>query len=283
MRLCRFDDDRIGLVRGTQVHDVTHVVERLGPYRYPLPRHDVLVASLPGLRPELERAADAVAGKPLGDVALLSPVANPGKLIGAPVNYAAHEAEGAADAGINFGKQVAKIREIALFLKANSALAGPSEGIEIRYPEKRTDHEVELAAVIGRRADRVPVADALSFVAGYTIGLDITTRGPEDRSFRKSSDGFAVLGPWLVTADEIGSPDALDLDLHVNGECRQRANTKDLLVGVADLIAWASENYVLEPGDVIFTGTPEGVGPLAAGDRLVARIDGIGTMTVDVR
>ncbi len=109
--------------------------------------------------------------------------------------------------------------------------------------------------MIGKPADRVPVAAALDYVAGYAIGLDMTVRGPEERSLRKSIDSYSVLGPWLTTADEVADPGALDIELHVNGELRQRANTRDLVIGIPELIAWASAYYTLLPGDVIFTGT----------------------------
>jgi 2-keto-4-pentenoate hydratase/2-oxohepta-3-ene-1,7-dioic acid hydratase in catechol pathway len=283
VRLCRFDDDRFGLLRDGAIHDVTKAVRDVGTYRYPLPTSDPMIAGLDALRPLLERAANDAAPLPLAGVKLRNPVANPSKLICAPVNYAAHLAEGEADSAINFGKHVAKIREVALFLKARSALAGAGDGIALRNLDRRNDHEIELALVIGRAADRVPEERAMEHVAGYTIGLDITTRGPEDRSFRKSSDTYAVLGPWLVTADEIDDPAALDLVLHVNGAERQRANTRDLAVGMPELIAWASRCYTLLPGDVIYTGTPAGVGPIVPGDVISASITGIGEMEVAVR
>jgi 2-keto-4-pentenoate hydratase/2-oxohepta-3-ene-1,7-dioic acid hydratase in catechol pathway len=115
------------------------------------------------------------------------------------------------------------------------------------------------------------------------IGLDVTIRGSEDRSFRKSADSYSVLGPWLVTADEIPDPGRLDLQLAVNGEMRQQSNTSYLILGVAELIELASSFYTLHPGDVVFTGTPEGVSPIAPGDSIVATIERIGTMEVGVR
>src|SRR5207302_2075817 len=108
-------------------------------------------------------------------------------------------------------------------------------------------------------------------VAGYCIGFDITVRGPEERSLRKSIDGYTVLGPWLVTADEVKDPAALDLELKVNGETRQRANTRDLIIPIPELIAFASSFYTLMPGDVLLTGTPEGVGPIGPGDVQIGR------------
>jgi 2-keto-4-pentenoate hydratase/2-oxohepta-3-ene-1,7-dioic acid hydratase in catechol pathway len=120
-------------------------------------------------------------------------------------------------------------------------------------------------------------------VAAYSIGLDMTIRGPEERSFRKSGDSYTVLGPWLVTADEI--PDIADLELQitVNGELRQKANTGQLIIDTPGLIEFASSFYTLYPGDILLTGTPEGVGPVRPGDAMCARIGGIGEMTVQVR
>jgi len=108
-------------------------------------------------------------------------------------------------------------------------------------------------------------------------------RGPEERSLRKSVDSYTVLGPWLVTADEIGKPGELNLRLSVNGELRQQANTRELILGIPELIELASSFYSLHPGDVLLTGTPEGVGPVKPGDRMIAEIQGIGRMEVAVR
>jgi 2-keto-4-pentenoate hydratase/2-oxohepta-3-ene-1,7-dioic acid hydratase in catechol pathway len=136
--------------------------------------------------------------------------------------------------------------------------------------------------IIGQAARNVPAARALDYVAGYCIGLDITIRGPEERSFRKSPDTYTVLGPWVVTADELEDPSRLGFSIAVNGEIRQSANTDDLVLGVKELIELASSFYTLHPGDVILTGTPQGVGPLRPGDVLVAKMDGIGEMHVKV-
>jgi 2-keto-4-pentenoate hydratase/2-oxohepta-3-ene-1,7-dioic acid hydratase in catechol pathway len=125
--------------------------------------------------------------------------------------------------------------------------------------------------------------DALGHVAGYAIGLDITIRGPEERSLRKSPDSYAVLGPWLVTPDEIANPGDLDVRITVNGEERQNSNTRYLILGVAELIEYASSFYTLYPGDIIITGTPEGVSPIQPGDVISAYVERIGTMEVKVR
>ncbi|MEE8247632.1 MAG: fumarylacetoacetate hydrolase family protein [Alphaproteobacteria bacterium] len=283
MRLARYDDDRLGVVEGERVRDVSAVLERLPALRWPLPLGDVLIARLEDLRPEIARLAADAPAKPLAEVRLLSPVANPSKIIAAPVNYQKHLDEARADAAIHHGAELKTIDRYGLFLKANSALVGPGEGIRLRFPERRNDHEVELAAVIGREGSDIAAERALDHVVGYAIGLDMTVRGPEDRSLRKSIDSYAVLGPWLVTADEIADPGTLDLELTLNGEVRQRSNTRHLIFDVPKLIAYASAAYTLYPGDVIMTGTPEGVGPVAAGDVIEAEIEGIGAMTVEVR
>jgi 2-keto-4-pentenoate hydratase/2-oxohepta-3-ene-1,7-dioic acid hydratase in catechol pathway len=137
--------------------------------------------------------------------------------------------------------------------------------------------------VIGKQANNVSSRDALMHVAGYSIGLDITIRGTEDRSFRKSPDTYTVLGPWLVTPDEIGDPGNLDLNIAVNGEMRQNSNTKYMILGVPELIELASSFYTLYPGDIISTGTPEGVSPIVPGDSIVAYVEKIGSMSICVR
>ena len=283
MRLCRFGNGRLGVVNGDALRDVTAALDVLPGYRHPLPRHDVLIEHLDALRPAISAMAATAPALPLAGAPLLSPVANPGKLIGAPVNYQKHLEEVRANAALHHNNQIAVIQTAGLFLKATSSLVGAGEGIALRKLDRRSDHEVELAVVVGQRASRIARADALQYVAGYCIGLDITIRGPEERSLRKSVDSYSVLGPWLVTADEIPNPGTLDLLLSVNGEIRQQSNTADLILGVPELVEYASSFYTLFPGDVIFTGTPEGVSPIQPGDTITACIEKIGTMQVVVR
>lgn len=282
MKLCRFDDNRLGVVSGDQVHDVTEVLAKLPALHYPYPMFDALIASLPDLRGEIERLATRARAIPLGSCALLPPLANPGKIVAAPVNYQKHLQEVRKDANLHHGNMINEIERAGLFLKATSSLVGQSEGVRLVHADRRNDHEVELAVVIGKRAKNVSRETALSYVAGYCIGLDITIRGPEERSFRKSPDSYTVLGPWLVTADELPDPSALDLSIEVSNEPRQRSNTADLILDVPALIAFASSFYTLVPGDVLLTGTPEGVGPIQPGDNMKATIERIGTMHVAV-
>ena len=285
MRLCRFGSGSLGEIDGATVRDVTAALDVLPACRYPLPPYDLMIANLDRV---IERARAIVGdapGVPLSSARLLSPVANPGKIVCAPVNYQKHLDEVRDQSQLHHGNEghTAPIHSAGLFLKASSALVGPGEGIALRKLDRRNDHEVELAVVIGKEATNVSRGDALGHVAGYAIGLDITIRGPEERSLRKSPDSYAVLGPWLVTPDEIGNPGDLDLRIAVNGEQRQSSNTRYLILGVAELIEYASSFYTLYPGDVIMTGTPEGVSPIQPGDVISAYIERIGTMEVKVR
>jgi 2-keto-4-pentenoate hydratase/2-oxohepta-3-ene-1,7-dioic acid hydratase in catechol pathway len=282
MKLCRYDEHRVGLVEADTVRDVTPVLEALGAFTYPLPKYDPFIARLGSLKARIEDAARQATPVSLDRVKLLAPVANPGKIIAAPVNYTRHLQEALADKGIHHGNLVSEIQKAGMFLKATSAVVGPGEGVKLVHTDRRNDHEVELALVIGSTAKNVRAAEALEYVAGYCIGLDMTIRGPEERSFRKSPDSYCVLGPWLATPDEVGPPGALQVSITVNGEPRQQASTSDLILGVGELIAWASSFYTLHPGDVILTGTPQGVGPVKPGDTMLAAIERIGAMQVKV-
>jgi 2-keto-4-pentenoate hydratase/2-oxohepta-3-ene-1,7-dioic acid hydratase in catechol pathway len=263
MKICRFDEDRVGILRGDKVFDVTN----LGRER--------LIHPVPA---DLEKRPS----KPLASVRLLSPVPPPGKVLAAPVNYKAHIAEMKQN-NVSPGHNIWDIDKSGLFLKASSSIVGPSQGIAQRFPDRRTDFEVELVAVIGREASEVPRKKALDHVAGYCLGLDITVRGTEDRSFRKSIDSYTVLGPWLTTADEVPDPQKIQISITQNGKLRQSTSTSDMLWDLARLIEFASSFYTLRPGDVLFTGTPSGVNPIAPGDVLVASSDVLGTMEVKVR
>jgi 2-keto-4-pentenoate hydratase/2-oxohepta-3-ene-1,7-dioic acid hydratase in catechol pathway len=283
MRLCRFDNGRLGIVEGDSLRDVTAALDVLPAYRYPLPSCDPLIQNLAAVTARIRTLLPAAPALPLPAVTLLSPVANPGKVIAAPVNYQKHLDEVRGDEDLHHQNPINTIHKAGLFLKATSALAGAGEGIALRKLERRNDHEIELVFVIGKTARNVSKDEALGYVAGYAIGLDITIRGPEERSLRKSADSYAILGPWLVTADEIPDPGVLDLSLSVNGETRQQSNTRNLILGVPQLIELASSFYTLHPGDVFFTGTPEGVSPIEPGDSIRATIERIGSMDVKVR
>jgi len=283
MRICRYNDDCLGLVKGDQLIDVTIALERIPKLRWPRPPEDAMIANLDAIKLDIEENRKMGYVQGVNNVTLKSPVANPPKIIAAPANYMDHVDEAKDDVEINFGREIKTINEYGLFLKANSALVGAGEGITLGHTDRRNDHEIEIAIIIGKTAKNVAYDDALDIVAGYAIGLDNTVRGVEDRSLRKSLDSYAVLGPWMTTADEIGDPDDLDFSISVNGEVRQNSNTKYLIFNCRKLIEYASKFYTLYPGDILMTGTPQGVGPIEPGDRLVCKVDIIGQMEVEVR
>ena len=279
MRFCRFDDDRYGIVSGDRVHDITDAVHKVLAGKKPARWGDAMVSHLAEIRAAVGDGSRFPA-KPLASVTLLSPVANPSKLIAAPTNYHAHVAEmQARRPGSGPGKG---IRESGLFLKANSAMAGAGEGVHIRFPDRLNEHELEFMIVIGKQGSDIPEDKALDHVAAYCLSLDMTVRGPEERSFRKSIDSYAVIGPWMVTKDEIADPNDIPFKLFCNGELRHNAHTNDLIFNCQKLIALASEFYTLYPGDVIFTGAPAGVGPVKPGDVLTAECAAIGPMEVKI-
>ena len=282
MKICRFDNDRLGVIVDGMVRDVTAAqndIRAAHPYDA---KSDAIIAALPEWRSRLADMAADAAPITLESVNLLPPVARPGKLMAAPVNYKAHIDEAQADPGIRHIERTTKIREAGIFLKSNTALIGAGSTIPIRFPDRRNDHEFEFVIVIGSECSRVKQADALDVIAGYTLGLDMTVRGPEDRSARKSCDGYAVLGPWFVTADEIADPDDVSFHGAVNGDIKQDANTKDQVLSIRELIEYASEYYTLYPGDVMYTGSPEGVSEVKAGDELHFVCDQVGEFRIGV-
>ena len=283
MKICRFDDDRLGMVEGDEVLDVTPALAEIPAQRWPLAQGDPLLTHIERVAAAAKSLLPSAPRKPVASVRLLAPVPNPSKIIGAPINYDDHIEESKRDPGISHGRtNIRHIGDWGLFLKANSSLVGAGEEIRLRFPDRRNDHEVELAVVIGRRGDRIRKEQALDHVWGYSIGLDMTVRGPELQCFRKSIDTYSVLGPWIVSKDEISDPDALDLSIRVNGELRQSSNTRYLVYNVERLIEYASSMYTLHPGDIIMTGTPAGVGPVKPGDLLSAEIQSIGRLDIRI-
>ncbi len=206
-----------------------------------------------GIARAREAVAQGRAAISLKDARLLAPVPRPGKIIGIGLNYADHAAEG--------GREQPKYPTI--FTKAVSAVVGPGESIRMPLVTSQIDFEGEMAVVIGKRAKEVSSREALDYVAGYTICNDVSGRDYQQRSSPtagKSFDTFAPLGPVLVTRDEIPDPHVLNIRTLVNGEEMQRSNTKQLIFNVNYLIDYLSHIFPLDPGDVITTGTPAGVG-----------------------
>ncbi|MER6103859.1 fumarylacetoacetate hydrolase family protein [Streptomyces sp. NPDC001832] len=271
MRLALFNKGRLGLVDGYEIVDVTEQLAGSSTPGAAGALHQHIETAARGGATEIDLAGRARV--PLAEAVLEAPLPRPGKIVGAPVNYLDHKAE---------MEYTTSVADLGVFLKANSSVIGPGQDILLPYTDKRTDQEGELGVVIGRTATHVSADDALDHVFGYTCVLDITVRSGEDRSTRKSFDTFTPIGPWVVTADEIPDPDALDLRCDVGGTTRQRTNTADLIFGVRELIAYTSSVMTLHPGDVIATGTPAGVGPLSHGDRVVLEIEQVGRLEVGV-
>lgn len=220
-----------------------------------------------------EEALQTATALPRADVVTLAPVPDPSKIVAAPVNYRNHQAEMNSDS---------RIDALGVFLKAPSSAAGHESVVRLPYTDRRFDQEGEFAVVIGRTARHVRAADALQHVFGFTPLLDMTMRGGEDRSVRKSFDTFTPMGPTLVTPDEVPEIDQLELKLWVDGALRQRADLADLIWDVPRLIAYASSVMTLLPGDIVTTGTPEGVGAVRDGDRIELEITGLDRLGVEV-
>lgn len=219
------------------------------------------------------------------DVRIGTPLANIGKIVCVGLNYADH----AKESGLPVPS------EPVLFMKATSAITGPNDTVVIPRNSEKTDWEVELGIVIGRKAQYVEIDEALDYVAGYCIVNDVSERafqtergGQWDKG--KGCDTFAPIGPWLVTADEIADLRNLDLRLEVSGELRQQGNTRTMIFGVDEIVSYISQFMTLNPGDVISTGTPPGVGAgmnpptfLKPGDQMTLSISGLGEQRQDVR
>lgn len=212
---------------------------------------------------------------------LRAPIPDPGKVICIGLNYRDHAAESGMEPP----------PEPVVFSKFSSAVIGPDEAIRLPVVSSQVDYEAELVVVIGRRGYRIPRAKAFQHVAGYTNGHDVSARdwqiGKPGKQWLlgKTADTFAPLGPWLVTADEVSDPHDLEVQLRLNGQTMQRGHTRELIFGVDELIAYVSQLVTLEPGDVIFTGTPPGVGMgrkppvwLQPGDDVEVEITGLGVL-----
>ena len=236
-----------------------------------------LITEWDDLRAALESKSTAGGGKPLTSVKLCAPVQRPGKIWAIGLNYADHIEE----------SNMATPERQVWFTKAVTSINGPHDPIRIAKGTVTADYEVELVAIIGRRAKHVPAENAADYIFGYCVGNDVTERmwqhATPQWSLGKSFDTHAPIGPWITTADEIGNPHALDLSCSVNGEVRQSSNTEHLVFNLWQQIEHLSVGMTLEPGDVIFTGTPGGIGAameprqfLKAGDVVRCDVEKIG-------
>jgi 2-keto-4-pentenoate hydratase/2-oxohepta-3-ene-1,7-dioic acid hydratase in catechol pathway len=278
MKLARFTDGsepRIGVVIGDGIVDLA----RAGWQALTMVE---LIRGGPAAREEIDEILVAASPDlPLSDVRLLAPIERPGKYLAIGMNYAKHLEE--AD---KLG--VARSKNQTWFNKQTTCISGPFDPIEPGVTEK-LDYEVELAAIIGTPAKYATEADALNHVFGYCVANDVSARDWQFHTstftMGKSFDTHGPIGPWIVTADEVPDPQALDLRCFVNGQLRQSNNTAAMIHTLAQQIAYLSTAFTLEPGDMIATGTPEGVGVgmdpqvfLKSGDVVRCEIDGIGVI-----
>jgi 2-keto-4-pentenoate hydratase/2-oxohepta-3-ene-1,7-dioic acid hydratase in catechol pathway len=272
MRLARFDrgaGPRVGVVADDGVIDASGIFATMA---------EVIAGGDAALERLRVIAGEAI---PLASVRLLAPVERPGKYLAIGMNYQKHLEE--AD---KLG--VARSKHQVWFNKQTSCLSGPYDDIAPGVTEK-LDYEVELGVVIGKAAKGVSQSEALSHIFGYFVANDVSARDWQFHSptftMGKSFDTHGPIGPWIVTADEIADPQALDLRCFVNGELRQSNNTANMLHRIDAQIAYLSTAFTLEPGDLIATGTPEGVGVgmepqvfLKPGDVVRCEVDGIGAI-----
>jgi 2-keto-4-pentenoate hydratase/2-oxohepta-3-ene-1,7-dioic acid hydratase in catechol pathway len=285
MKIASFNDYRVGVVEDANVHDMTAA---LPDFLSQLPRQRVnwLVSHWTELHPKFIEYRTAGRPLPLASVKLLPANPAPQHVFAAPANYRKHIGE-LGDRSVTPGGRSA--REQGFFLKAPGSLIGANGTLLLpKGSQRRFDHESELAVIVSRQARNVPRSQAMDYVFGYCCLIDATMRiekgvAEEERSMRKSFETFTPLGPWIVTADEVGDPNSLKNQLWVNGEIRQSANTGDMIVGIAELVELVSSVLTLEPGDVIASGTPEGVGPFRVGDEVRIEIERVGSMTLPVR
>ncbi|ACV59890.1 fumarylacetoacetate hydrolase family protein [Alicyclobacillus acidocaldarius] len=281
MKLCTYREGsalRLGLVRGDEVVDVAASAAQL---RISVPETmEAVIAEYTHVRRALEAIEEkgVPAGK-LSDLRLAPPVTRPQKILCVGLNYRKHAEE----------SKMPIPSSPVYFAKFANSLAAHGDEIAIPEVAREVDYEVELVAVIGRRCRNVSEEEALGAVFGYAIGNDLSARDLQMRAsqwlYGKAIDGFAPLGPYIATADEVGDPQRLGLRLYVNGELRQNSSTADMIFSVAQVIADLSRIMTLEPGDLVYTGTPEGVilGRekkvwLKPGDEMACEIDGLGRL-----
>ena len=258
--------------RGQELHLGTVQGEKLLPLAFTGDFHAWLKAGKP-----LTTTGPAL---PVDRIKLAAPVNRPGKIIAIGLNYAEHAAEGKRD----------NPKQPLVFAKFPNSITGPDEDITWSSKiTKKVDFEAELAVVIGERTSSCKTEEALSKVLGYTCGNDVSARDLQfsDKQFvrGKSLDTFCPLGPWLVTADELKNPQSLTIRSRLNGKIMQESNTSDMIFPVAELVSFLSHHFTLEPGDLIVTGTPSGVGVfrdppifMQDGDVIEVEIEGIGTL-----
>lgn len=271
MKIALFNENRVGVVDGSNVIDITE----LTAWNNEEPQASLveLMGEFEALKPKIEAGLGSCPVYPVSDVALRAPVPNPSKIVAAPINYILHKQE---------MNTALTVDGLGFFLKSPSSIIGPDQTVLLPFKDRRVDHEAEIAFVVGKEAKDVKAEDASKYIFGYLALMDITVRGKEDRPWRKSFDTFTPIGPWIVTGDEVENPNQLQMNLWVNDEIRQSANTRDLIYDCYKFFEAASSVMTLLPGDIVTTGTPEGVAPITKGDIVRIHIERIGEFSVQV-
>jgi len=287
MRLAVFDEGRIGVVLEDSVADISALVPRW--VEGDLHAMTRLIGAWDSLRGPIERAVKTSPRKALKDLVLRAPQPAPMQLLAAPSNYRAHVDEMMHRVGTGLGNPTKTANELGFFMKANGSISGPQDPIALplkTLPGRLFEHEGEIAFVIGKHAKGVSPEDAVSHIFGYTIMVDATLRATEEiaeeRVQRKSFASFSPMGPFITTADEIGDWRDISVQLWLNGEQRQDAKARDMIVDIPNLLSRASHVMPLFPGDVYTTGSPPGVGKITVGDTVIVESRGIGRMTLKV-
>lgn len=275
MKLCYFNDYRLGVIKGDAVIDVTDAVKDI-PH---LDSRDLIIGLISrwdGYKDKVEKAANDTTGMPLKNVRLRPPVPKPGNIVCMAVNY------------MEDGTLKEK-PQINAFHKAATAVIGDGDTMVLPdVPASIFEGEAELALVIGKPATRASQADAMKHIFGYTCFIDGSARGlppPGNVFFQmKSRDTFAPIGPWIVTADEIADPQNLNITLSNNGQVMQKFNTNDMAHQIPRCIEWASSIHTLQPGDILATGTNHrGLHAFMDGDKIELTIEKVGTLRINVK
>lgn len=281
MKIGLFNDWRLGVIDRDQVVDISSLIPGWEP-SWPFAWMLTFIANFDQYRASIDRLMHIGPRIPLSIVQLRPPIPLPSKIIAAPVNYRLHQQEMGGGGGVYVGTAIKTIEHYGLFLKPSSSIIGPSGVINLPFAGRRTDYEAEVGVIIGKTVRNVVESEADDAIFGITGLIDLSVRGQEDRPFRKGFDGFCPLGPWVVTKDELSDWENIRFQLSVNGGVRQTGNTRDMIYGIRRLVALASYQTTLYPGDVIATGTPQGVGEVVPGDVIRLKVDGVGTLNVSV-
>jgi 2-keto-4-pentenoate hydratase/2-oxohepta-3-ene-1,7-dioic acid hydratase in catechol pathway len=285
MKLASFNDYRVGVVDGDALCDITPLLPTALDV-LPRQRMNWLIANWDTVAGLIAEHRGACSRVPIASTRLLTPNPAPPHVFAAPANYRKHIGELGSRAVTKPGRTA---REQGFFLMAPGSITGPGSPILVpRGSARRFDHESELAVIIGKAGRNIPRENAMDYVFGYSCLIDATMRiekdtHEEERSMRKSFESFTPVGPYIVTADEVPNAGKLRNRLWVNGQIRQEANTEEMIVGIAEMIELVSSVLAIQPGDIIASGTPEGVGPFAPGDEVRIEIEDVGTMSLPVR